>query len=77
MYGHNFTNITIQVPSGIEQHGNDRILCVHGSPWKNALTVITSLATNYIAHAATVKSTPGLRHGWTNAGSGGPCVVLY
>jgi hypothetical protein len=56
---YNLTNITIQVPDGATQHGNPRILCVHGPAWKDYLMVTTFFATNYIAHAATVKTTPG------------------
>ena len=52
-------NLTIQVPPGATQHGDPNILCILGPPWKNGLLVISFLATNYVAHAATVKSTPG------------------
>jgi hypothetical protein len=52
-------NLTIQVPPGATQHNNPHTLCIRGPPWKDVLSVITFFATNYIAHAATVKSTPG------------------
>lgn len=52
-------NITIQVPLDVRQHSSSHILCIRGPPWKDALLVVTYFATNYIAHAATVKSTPG------------------
>jgi hypothetical protein len=54
-----FKNLTIEVPLSATQHGNSRIFCIRGSPWKDALSVVTFFTTSYIAHAATVKSTPG------------------
>ncbi|KAH7061930.1 hypothetical protein BKA63DRAFT_366591, partial [Paraphoma chrysanthemicola] len=52
-------NLTIEVPLSATQHGSNRIFCTRGPPWKDALSVVTFFATSYIAHAATVKSTPG------------------
>ncbi|EUC40753.1 hypothetical protein COCMIDRAFT_107939, partial [Bipolaris oryzae ATCC 44560] len=52
-------NLTIEVPLSATQHGSSRIFCVRGPPWRDTLLVITFFATSYIAHAATVKSTPG------------------
>jgi len=53
------TDLTIQVPLSATQHNNSHTLCIRGPPWKGALTVVTFFATNYVAHAATVKSSPG------------------
>jgi len=53
------TNLTIQVPPDAILTDNGRVLCVPGSLWKDALLIITFYATNYLAHAATVKSSPG------------------
>lgn len=54
-------NITILVPNGTTQHGNERILClpITSNYWPSILTVFTFFATNFLAHAATVKSSPG------------------
>ncbi|THV49274.1 hypothetical protein BGAL_0203g00080 [Botrytis galanthina] len=56
-----FTNITIKVPSSTTQHGNDHILClpITRDYWPSVAAVIIFFATNYLAHAATVKSSPG------------------
>ncbi|TGO86197.1 hypothetical protein BPOR_0325g00060 [Botrytis porri] len=55
------TNITITVPNSTTQHGNDHILClpITRSYWPSVAAVIIFFATNYLAHAATVKSSPG------------------
>jgi hypothetical protein len=53
------TDLTIQVPLSATQHNNSHTLCIRGPPWKDALTVVTFFATNFVAHAATVKSSPG------------------
>ena len=52
-------NLTIEVPLSATQHSNSRTFCTRGPPWKDALSVVTFFTTNYIAHAATVKSAPG------------------
>ncbi|KAK5110772.1 hypothetical protein LTR85_000734 [Meristemomyces frigidus] len=52
-------NLTVQMPPSATLLDNRRVLCVAGSPWKEALLVVVFFATNYFAHAATVKSTPG------------------
>ena len=55
------TNITILVPNGTTQHGNERLLClpVTSNYWPSISAVIVFFAANYLAHAATVKSSPG------------------
>ncbi|TGO43190.1 hypothetical protein BHYA_0003g01460 [Botrytis hyacinthi] len=55
------TNITIKVPNSTTQHGNEHILClpITKNYWPSVAAVIISFATNYLAHAATVKSSPG------------------
>ncbi|KAF5870861.1 putative pogo transposable protein [Botrytis fragariae] len=55
------TNITINVPNSTTQHGNDHILClpIAKNYWPSVAAVIIFFATNYLAHAATVKSSPG------------------
>ncbi|KAF7923236.1 uncharacterized protein EAE98_007941 [Botrytis deweyae] len=55
------TNITIKVPNSTTQHGNEHILCLPISKnyWPSVAAVIIFFATNYLAHAATVKSSPG------------------
>ncbi|TGO20014.1 hypothetical protein BTUL_0001g00210 [Botrytis tulipae] len=55
------TNITIKVPNSTTQHGNDHILClpITRDYWPSVAAVIIFFATNYLAHAATVKSSPG------------------
>lgn len=52
------TNLTNDVPFG-ELHDDGHILCIHGPVWKTALGIVVFLSTNYVAHAATVKSSPG------------------
>ncbi|THW38347.1 hypothetical protein D6D21_07831 [Aureobasidium pullulans] len=55
------TNITILVPNGTTQHGNERLLClpITSNYWPSISAVIVFFAANYLAHAATVKSSPG------------------
>ncbi|KAF7945347.1 hypothetical protein EAE96_010122 [Botrytis aclada] len=55
------TNITIKVPNSTTQHGNEHILCLPITKhyWPSVAAVIIFFATNYLAHAATVKSSPG------------------
>ncbi|TGO44779.1 hypothetical protein BCON_0465g00040 [Botryotinia convoluta] len=55
------TNITIKVPNSTTQHGNEHILClpITKNYWPSVAAVIIFFATNYLAHAATVKSSPG------------------
>jgi len=55
------TNITILVPNGTTQHGNERLLCLPITPgyWPSISSVFIFFAANYLAHAATVKSSPG------------------
>ncbi|THY95142.1 hypothetical protein D6C92_04545 [Aureobasidium pullulans] len=55
------TNITILVPNGTTQHGNERLLClpITSGYWPSISSVIIFFAANYLAHAATVKSSPG------------------
>lgn len=55
------TNITVQVPNSTTQHGNKHILClpITKEYWPSVAAVIIFFATNYLAHAATVKSSPG------------------
>lgn len=55
------TNITILAPNGTTQHGNERILClpIGSHYWPSIVAIVTFFATNYLAHAATVKSSPG------------------
>ncbi|KAI9650954.1 hypothetical protein NHQ30_000989 [Ciborinia camelliae] len=55
------TNITIQVPNSTTQHGNEHILClpITKNYWPSVAAIIIFFATNYLAHAATVKSSPG------------------
>lgn len=48
-------NNTVTVPSGIRNHGDPKILCLP-SKWTN---IITFFLTNFVTHAATVKSVPG------------------
>ncbi|KAF7890479.1 hypothetical protein EAF00_008794 [Botryotinia globosa] len=52
------TNITI---NSTTQHGNGHILClpITRDYWSSVAAVIIFFATNYLAHAATVKSRPG------------------
>jgi hypothetical protein len=54
-------NITILVPNGTTQHGNERILClpITSHYWPSISAVIVFFAANFLAHAATVKSSPG------------------
>ncbi|KAF2156451.1 hypothetical protein K461DRAFT_291365 [Myriangium duriaei CBS 260.36] len=54
-------NLTILVPDGSTQHGNDHILCLPISAhyWPSVAAVILFFLANYFAHAATVKSSPG------------------
>ncbi|KAK6435155.1 hypothetical protein LTR95_008659 [Oleoguttula sp. CCFEE 5521] len=52
-------NLTIQIPPGTTLSNDGRVLCTSGNAWKEALLVFTFFATNYLAHAATIKSTPG------------------
>jgi hypothetical protein len=54
-------NITILVPNGTTQHGNERILClpITSHYWPSISAVIIFFAANFLAHAATVKSSPG------------------
>lgn len=52
-------NLTIQAPLSTTQHNNSHTICVRGPPWKDGLNVVTFFATNYVAHAATAKSSPG------------------
>ncbi|TIA80710.1 hypothetical protein D6C76_03061 [Aureobasidium pullulans] len=54
-------NITILVPNGTTQHGNERLLClpITSGYWPSISSVIIFFAANYLAHAATVKSSPG------------------
>jgi hypothetical protein len=54
----NLTNLTIPVPEGATIVDGGHLLCVSNPRWTTALLVITFFATNYFAHAATVKSTP-------------------
>lgn len=51
-------NLTSDVPTG-ELHDGGHVLCIHGPAWKTALSIVVFMSTNYIAHAATVKSSPG------------------
>lgn len=55
------TNFTILIPNGTTQHGNEHILClpitVHY--WPSVSALILFFVANYLAHAATVKSSPG------------------
>ncbi|CCD47342.1 hypothetical protein BofuT4_P005010.1 [Botrytis cinerea T4] len=55
------TNVTIKVPNSTTQHGNEHILClpITKDYWPSVAAVIIFFATNYLAHAATVKSSPG------------------
>jgi hypothetical protein len=54
-------NITILVPNGTTQHGNERIVClpITSHYWPSISAVIIFFAANFLAHAATVKSSPG------------------
>ena len=49
------SNITVSVPNGFSNHGNDHLFCVPNR-WYDLLGFY---AINYAAHAATVKSDPG------------------
>ncbi|KAL2030141.1 hypothetical protein VTO58DRAFT_109334 [Aureobasidium pullulans] len=55
------TNITILVPNGTTQHSNERILCLPITPkyWPSISAVVVFFAANFLAHAVTVKSSPG------------------
>jgi hypothetical protein len=55
------TNMTIQVPNSTTQHGNAHILCfpITKDYWPSVAAITLFFATNYLAHAATVKSSPG------------------
>ncbi|KAI9660558.1 MAG: hypothetical protein M1821_009910 [Bathelium mastoideum] len=59
--GRPLTTISIQVPNGTTQHDNEHILClpITKSYWPSVAGIIIFFATNYLAHAATVKSSPG------------------
>ncbi|QSZ32910.1 hypothetical protein DSL72_002491 [Monilinia vaccinii-corymbosi] len=59
--GRPLTNITIQVPNSTTQHGNEHILClpITKEYWPSIAAVMIFFATNYLAHAATVESSPG------------------
>ncbi|KAL9070783.1 MAG: hypothetical protein Q9157_005696 [Trypethelium eluteriae] len=59
--GRPLTTISIQVPNGTTQHDNEHILClpITKSYWPSVAGIIVFFATNYLAHAATVKSSPG------------------
>jgi hypothetical protein len=48
-------NITITVPEGTNNHGDEHLLCTP-STWTN---IAAFFLANYVAHAATVKSIPG------------------
>jgi hypothetical protein len=52
-------NITISVPNGTVTHDDGHVLCVYGSSWRASLYIAAFFATNYAAHAATIKSNPG------------------
>ena len=49
------SNITVSVPNGFSNHGNDHLFCIPNR-WYN---ILWFYAINYAAHAATVKSNPG------------------
>ncbi|KAJ6535863.1 hypothetical protein DFH09DRAFT_931698 [Mycena vulgaris] len=49
-------NITIIVPPGTSQHGDDRLLCV---PTRDLDIAIFFFLANYLAHAVTVRRYPG------------------
>ena len=49
-------NITITVPEGTQNHGNPNLLCTP-TRWTD---VAVFFFANYVAHAATTKSTPGM-----------------
>ncbi|THX62895.1 hypothetical protein D6D11_02205 [Aureobasidium pullulans] len=55
------TNITVLVPNGTTQHGNERILClpITSNYWPSVSAVAIFFATHFLSHAATVKSGPG------------------
>ncbi|ESZ91994.1 hypothetical protein SBOR_7609 [Sclerotinia borealis F-4128] len=48
-------------PNSTTQHGNEHILClpITKDYWPSVAAIIIFFATNYLAHAATVKSSPG------------------
>ncbi|KAG9558563.1 hypothetical protein KCU77_g4044, partial [Aureobasidium melanogenum] len=55
------TNITILVPNGTTQHSNEKILClpITSKYWPSISAVVVFFAANFLAHAVTVKSSPG------------------
>ncbi|KAF4637681.1 hypothetical protein G7Y89_g408 [Cudoniella acicularis] len=57
----NITNTIYNVPNSTTQHGNEHILClpITKDSWPSVAAIIIFFATNYLAHAATVKSSPG------------------
>lgn len=56
------TNVILLAPNGsIAIHDDGHVLCIHGPEWRTALYITTFFATNYLAHAATVKASPGDR----------------
>jgi hypothetical protein len=48
-------NITITVPEGTSNNGDPHLLCIPARSWD----MLVFIATNYIAHSATVKALPG------------------
>lgn len=55
----NLVNMTIAVPNGTFTHDDGHVLCVRAHQWQTSVYVAIFVATNYVAHAATVRSSPG------------------
>lgn len=52
-------SINITVPEGTSTHDEGHVLCVQGATKRMGLYITVFFLTNYLAHAATVKSSPG------------------
>lgn len=51
--------MTFTVPNGTFTHDDGHVLCVRTRQWQTAFYVATFFATSYVAHAATIRSSPG------------------
>lgn len=52
-------NMTIAAPNGTFFHDGRHVLCIRTYHWQTAFYIAIFFATNYVAHAATIRSSPG------------------